>query len=71
MEYPLLHLSSGVKISLDQNVIEGDSLYVKLRLLNVENSAGIQIEEDGYLEIRHFDLVKVRLEIFGRTFAVE
>ncbi|GFY05809.1 uncharacterized protein TNCV_4404761 [Trichonephila clavipes] len=45
----------------------GDSLYVKLRLLNAENPAGIQIEEDGYLEIRHFDLVKAGLEVTSLT----
>ncbi|GFY05806.1 uncharacterized protein TNCV_4404731 [Trichonephila clavipes] len=59
------------KNTIDQNMIEGDSLYVKLRLLNAENPAGIQIEEDGYLEIRHFDLVKAGLEIFDHTFALE
>ncbi|GBP34215.1 hypothetical protein EVAR_30768_1 [Eumeta japonica] len=59
------------KNTLDQNMIEGDSLYVKLRLLYAVNPAGIQIVEDGHLEIKHFDLVKAGLEIFGRTFALE
>ncbi|GBP63864.1 hypothetical protein EVAR_39525_1 [Eumeta japonica] len=52
-------------------MIEGDSLYVKLRLLNAENPAGVQIEENGHLKIKHFDLVKAELEIFDRTFALE
>lgn len=52
-------------------MLEGDSLYVKLRLLNAENPAGIQIEENGYLEIRHSDLVKAGLEIFSHTFVLE
>lgn len=42
-------------------MLEGDAIYTKIRELSIDNPLVPPIDETGYLEIRHFDIIRTVL----------
>ncbi|ABF70519.1 hypothetical protein [Trichoplusia ni ascovirus 2c] len=55
---------------LDENMIEGDALYTKIRRLCNEDSSSLSIDVSGYLEIRHMQVIRNGFDIFGKTVSI-
>ncbi|XP_063899054.1 uncharacterized protein LOC135119158 [Helicoverpa armigera] len=56
---------------LNTNMLEGDALYAKIKQLSVDNPLVPSIDATGYLEIRHFRVIKESFMMFGRFFKIE
>ncbi len=57
---------------LNENMIEGDILYGKIRDLTANNSSALQIGLDGFLEISHLNILRSsNLSMFGQSIAIE
>ena len=55
--------------TLDMNMIEGDRIYKHIRVLTENDPAAFPINEDGYLEIRNFSVIKNDLIVYHLNFS--
>ncbi|CAG9773736.1 unnamed protein product [Ceutorhynchus assimilis] len=56
---------------LNENMLEGDNMYATIRRLSMNNVQAPPIDETGYLEIRHLDVIKNRFKMYDRHFSIQ
>jgi len=61
------HWSTNV---LNLNMIMGDQIYSNIRFETERNLTAYPIQDDGYLLVRNFNVVKDDLLIFGQKFQI-
>lgn len=57
-------------LTLDKNMVEGDSTYEAVRILSNNNPNTYAIDNDGYLLVRNFDVIKRDFIMYNRSFSI-
>lgn len=67
----ILSPSKWNTLTLNSNMIEGDGMYETIRIMTNGNPNGLPIYDDGYLMVRHFNVIKRDFIMYDNSFSID